>query len=232
MRLPKLYPDLPLPRLGYIVADLIVLFWIAAWVFVGNAVYNAVMTLSIIANGVITTGQKVNDAVNEVQQSLSNVPLAGGGLHDALTPLHRIPAWLIVQGHDELQAIQQLAWILAVIVAGVPLLAALLVFIPWRIRKTSGFRNLDRLLHTPGASSVTATMQVLAARALYTLPYDRLLHYSADPIGEWRAGRHYNLARAVLAEEGLEMRRYLRRLEGLPPVPDLHDLPLIQDDDQ
>jgi hypothetical protein len=232
MRPPKLYPDLPLPRLGYIVADLIILFWIAAWVYVGNTVYNAVMTLSIIANGVITTGQKVNDAVNEVQQSLNNVPLAGGGLHDALTPLHRIPTWLIAQGHDELQAIQQLAWLLAVIVAGLPLLVALLIFIPWRIHKTRGFRNLDRLLHSPGASSVTTTMQVLAARALYTLPYDRLLHYSADPIGEWREGRHYNLARAVLAEEGLEMRRYLRRLEGLPPVPDLHGLPIIKDDEQ
>jgi len=63
---------------------------------------------------------------------------------------------------------------------------------------------------------------VLAARAIYTMPYDRLLAYSPDPISEWREGRYYNLARATMSEEGLDVRRYLRRVEGLAPLPEPH----------
>src|SRR5690349_21251723 len=100
VRPPKLYPDLWWPRLGYIAADTAILLWIAFWLHIGNVVYNAVMTLSIIAYGVIATGQKVNDAVQQIQQAVNNLPAIGSGLRDALNPLHNIPQGLIAQGHS------------------------------------------------------------------------------------------------------------------------------------
>ncbi len=247
-RLPKFYPDLWWPRLGYLLADGMALLWIAVWYHIGSTIYYAVMTLSVIANGVIATGNNVNGALSQLQRDVAGLPLVGSPLRDAIAPLHGIPKALIAQGYDELQAIQHLALLLAVIVAGVPILAAVLNYIPWRVRKTRGFRSLNRLLHRPGANAVSTTMQVLAGRAIYTLPYDRLLAYSPDPIAEWREGRFYNLARATMAEEGLDVRRYLRRMEGLAPLPapdaaasegpqarsDAHgptdDLPIIGDD--
>jgi len=231
IRLPKLYPDLWLPRLGYILADLAVLLWLAVWVNIGLTVYNAVMTLSIIADGVIATGQKLNDVIAQIQQGVSGLVFVGPKLHDALNPLYGIPSALITQGQSELVAIHNLAVLLGSVVAGIPIVITLFRFIPWRVRKTRGFRYLNRLLRTPGATAVTTTMQVLAGRALYTLPYDRLLHYSADPIAEWREGRYYNLARATMAEEGLDVRRYLRRVQGLAPPPEPVDVPTIQDEE-
>ena len=44
-----LYPDLARARLGYVVADVAALLWVAAWLYAGDLVYHAVMTLSVIA---------------------------------------------------------------------------------------------------------------------------------------------------------------------------------------
>lgn len=217
-RLPKLYPDLPLPLLGFLLADALAALWAVAWGVIGDTVYNAVMTLSVIARGVIATGEKLNVVIAQIQQALSGLPLVGPDLSRALAPLYAIPRSLIAQGQSELLAIQHLALLLGVVVAGVPLLAMLFLYIPWRVRTTRGFRALNRMLRRPGARVAAPTMEVLAARALYTLPYDQLLRYSPDPLAEWRDGRHYNLARATMAQEGLDLRRYLRRVErGTPP---------------
>src|SRR5256714_6222352 len=225
-----LYPDLARSRLGYVVADLAAVLWVATWLYAGDLVYHGVMMLSTIANGVITVGQQVNDAVSHVQQAVGRLPLVGPALGDDLNPLHGVPHAVITRGRQELQAIHHLALLLGVVVAGVPLLAMALIYLPLRQRKARGFRSLARIVRQPGANAVSATMQVLAARALYTLPYDRLLRYSRDPIGEWREGRYYNPARAAMAEEGLDVQRYLRRVEGLTVPSEPHNLRTIGDD--
>jgi hypothetical protein len=225
-----LYPDLARSRLGYVVADLAAVLWVAAWLYAGDLVYHGVMTLSAIADGVIAVGQRVNDAVSQVQHAVGSLPLVGPALGNDLNPLHGVPRAVITTGHHELQAIHHLALLLGVVVAGVPLLAVALIYLPLRRRKARGFRSLARMVRQPGANAVAATMQVLAARALYTLPYDRLLRYSRDPIGEWREGRYYNLARAAMAEEGLDVQRYLRRVEGLTVPSEPHHLPTIGDE--
>jgi hypothetical protein len=224
-----LYPDLARSRLGYVVADLAAVLWVATWLYAGDLVYHAVMTLSTIANGVIAVGQQVNDAVSHVQHAVGSLPLVGPALGGDLNPLHGVPHAVVTTGYQGLQAIHHLALLLGVVVAGVPLLAVVLIYLPLRQRKARGFRSLARIVRQPGANAVAATMQVLAARALYTLPYDRLLRYSRDPIGEWREGRYYNLARAAMAEEGLDVQRYLHRVEGLTVPPEPHHLPTIGD---
>jgi hypothetical protein len=232
----KLYPDLMGPRLGYILADTATLLWVVLWLYIGDVVYNAVHTLDGIGNGLVANGNSVDSAVTRLQNEVATLPLVGSNLRGAFDALHGPPKALVQTGHDELRAVAHLATTLGVVVAAIPILIALLNFIPWRVRRTRGFRNLDHMLRQPGAGAVSTTMQVLAGRAIYTLPYDRLLAYSPDPIREWREGRYYNLARATMAEEGLDVRRYLRRVEGLTPLPEPrshkhpHNLPTTGDD--
>ena len=230
----KLYPELPMARLGYVLADLAALLWVILWLYVGDAVYTSLIALQAIGNGLIKNGRAVDNAVSQLQSAVNNLPLIGSNLRDAFGPLHGPPHALIQTGQGELLYVSHLATLLGVVVAAVPILIALLFFIPWRVRRTRDFHNLAYMLHRPGAGSVTTTMQVLAARAIYTLPYDQLLAYSPDPIGEWREGRYYNLARAAMAAEGLDVRRYLRRVEGmggLPPSADEpHNLPTTGDE--
>src|ERR671935_2243586 len=104
-----LYPDLARSRLGYVVADLAALLWVAAWLYAGDLVYHGVMTLSTIADGIIAVGQRVNDAVSQVQHAVGSLPLVGPALGDDLNPLHGIPRAVITTGGQELQAIHHLA---------------------------------------------------------------------------------------------------------------------------
>ncbi len=249
--MPRLYPDLWTPRLGYLLADLAAIVVAVACVLLGLWVYHLVDALRVIGDGVIATGTRLDEATLHVQHSLDAIrlprfgpfgggrtpgfgpvpgvqlprfgPFGGGGLptKGLLSPLDGISRGIVRQGQDDLHAVDTLATVLGVSVGGMPLAVLLLRFVPWRIRKTRGLRSLDRLLHTPGSHDATASMELLAARALYTLPYDVLLHYSKDPIAEWRDGRHHDLAKATMAAEGLDVKRYLRRVErysGPPPL--------------
>ncbi len=49
-------------------------------------------------------------------------------------------------------------------------------------------------------------LQILAARALYTLPYHQLLRYTPNPAADWR--RFVALARAEIEAHGLSVERY------------------------
>jgi len=48
-----------------------------------------------------------------------------------------------------------------------------------------------------------AMQRALAFRALNRLPYPELLEHTADPFGDFAAGRYDRLARAELASVGL-----------------------------
>src|SRR5437763_12444697 len=115
-----LYPDLARSRLGYVVADLAAVLWVAAWLYAGDLVYHAVMTLSSIAGGVITVGQQVNDAVSQVQQAVGSLPLVGPGLRDDLNPLHGVRRAVIATGCQERQGVHHMARVTGVVGSGGP----------------------------------------------------------------------------------------------------------------
>jgi hypothetical protein len=225
IRLPKLYPDRPWPRFGYILADCMALLWIAAWAYIGNALYKAMMALTMIAGDAVAIGHQVDNSVTQLQQSIATLPLVGSQLGAYLTPLHGISQTIIARGHNELEAIQRLAVLIGIVPAGTVALLSLLLYTIWRRYSSRGFRNLDRLLRTPGATAAATTMQVLATRALYALPYGRLLRYTPDPLADWREGRYENLARAAIAAEGLDVRRYPLLQDGPRPGYQPHPVP-------
>ena len=51
-------------------------------------------------------------------------------------------------------------------------------------------------------------LEILAARAIYTMPYNRLLEYSTNPAQDWYLRRFESLARAELERHGLSVERY------------------------
>jgi len=171
-----------------------------------------------LGGGVLSVGQDLQKKVRDLQQTAETLPTIRAGLFQALTPLHSLPHGIIAigrgtvaQGQQELVAIGNLAQLMGGLAAAVPVCLALRRYVPWRLSATRSFRYLDAILRQPGATEVPATMQYLAGRAIYTLPYDRLVHYTRDPIGDWLAGHYHQLARAAMAEEGLDLKRYVAR---------------------
>jgi hypothetical protein len=68
-----------------------------------------------------------------------------------------------------------------------------------------------------GRPELTAQMlEILAGRAIYTLPYNQLLAYSANPAEDWYLRRFEPLARAELERHGLSVDRYFGDQQALP----------------
>lgn len=181
-------------------------------------------TIVDLGSSVVSSGQDLHHKVAELQKTADTLPAVRAGITRAVSPLHSIPQGIVAIGHgavtqgqQELAAIGNLALLMGILAAAVPVCLALWRYLSWRISATQSFHNLDSiLLRQQNATAVATTMQVLAGRALYTLPYERLVQYTPDPIGEWHAGHYYHLARAALAEEGLDLERYLQhQQEGL-----------------
>ncbi|HXN56969.1 MAG TPA: hypothetical protein VN912_00115, partial [Candidatus Angelobacter sp.] len=63
-----------------------------------------------------------------------------------------------------------------------------------------------RALARPGLEP--QMLEILAGRAIYTMPYNRLLEYSRNPAEDWYLHRFEPLARAELERHGLSVERY------------------------
>jgi len=205
----KLYPDLARPRWRTILADLAILACVVGAFALGRAVYRAILTLDAIATATITDGQKAGVAFARVQRDIGSLPLVGPTLHDDLSPVRSIPRDLAATGYREAKAIGHLAALGGIVVVAVPLLILAVTYVPQRVRAVRNWSALDHMLREPDMDA--SAIETLAGRALYTLPYAWLAGYTPDPLGDWRAGRYDNLARAALAQEGLNLTRYLNR---------------------
>src|SRR6202165_639773 len=117
---------------------------------------------------------------------------------------------LISAGRAGSHGIHLLALILAIIVTTVPLVFALAIFLPRRLRLIADMRGihvtLRRALAQPELTS--QMLEILAGRAIYTLPYKRLLASSHNPAQGWYLRRFEPLARAELEQHGLTVERY------------------------
>jgi hypothetical protein len=112
----------------------------------------------------------------------------------------------IVSAGQELEAfVIVVALTLALVLALVPLVPWLFVYLPWRLDRVRRLRAAHRAMRRPGAEPLGAAAvdQILATRALNRLDWGTLLEYTPDPVGDWQAGRFAALARAEHESGGL-----------------------------
>ncbi|GAC1431284.1 MAG: hypothetical protein NVSMB65_04810 [Chloroflexota bacterium] len=206
----RLYPDRMVLRLAYALADLAVLGWACMWAIVGRFVYNTIMALNVIADGITAAGQHLNLLILTLEQGArQNLPVVGDWLGSLVHQLGGSGTPLIGFGQSSLVAIHNLAVALTLVIAGPPLLAGLLTYVPWRWRRTREFASLHIVMRGVTPPLEDEALRILAGRALYSLPFHVLLHYSRNPIAEFAAGDYENLARAAMAQQGLHLDRYL-----------------------
>ena len=89
----------------------------------------------------------------------------------------------------------------------------------WRLRLIGDMRGVHTTLRRALARpELTAQMlEILAGRAIYTMPYQRLLQYSRNPAEDWYSRRFELLARAELESHGLSVERYFGPRPALNP---------------
>jgi hypothetical protein len=216
----KLYPDRFIPAFLRVIGDLIAIGWTIAWAALGWLIYNTVLGLQVIADGITNTGNTFNNWIASFRSAVpGGIPLITQFLLNVADTLHKYSGEpLVSAGHQIHDAILQVAIVLALLVALPPILMVLVPYGFWRWRD---MREIGSALAFVRIASITGRADqaraVLAYRALSTLSFRQLMAASPDPVGDISERRYERLAAAMLKRAGLDASR-------LAP-PDLPELP-------
>jgi hypothetical protein len=210
----RFYPDLLDRRIAWMLADLLALAWTALWVDAGHVVERLFARLDVIAVGVINAGRTFDGWILSFESAVpSGVPYISDFLRQTANAL-KVHSGdpLIASGQAGYQAIHMLALVLGVITAALPIALLALIYLPRRLRLISDMRGIHvtvrRALARPELTP--QMLEILAGRAIYTMPYQELLQYSRNPAEDWYSRRFEPLARAEMARHGLAVERYFR----------------------
>jgi hypothetical protein len=193
----KLYAETAGLRARQLAGDLAVLAWTAAWVAAGLTLYRLVEKLAVPGARVEQAGNSFAGDVAEIQQKVGRLPVVGGQLQDPFGRLAGVGRTLAEAGVAQQEAVHQLALWLGVVVAAVPVIALLLVWLPGRVGwvREAGAAHRLRL---DGAD-----LELFAIRAVANRPLRELHRVSPDPAGDLRAGEFHALADLELRSLGL-----------------------------
>jgi hypothetical protein len=217
----KLYPDRRWPALFRVLADTFVVLWTIAWAYLGFLIYQTVMGLEGIADGIIKTGQTFNGWIDSFKHAVpSGIPYLTQFLINAADALRRYSGdSLISTGNQLHDTILHVAIVLALLIAVPPILLGLLPYGGWRwrdVRETGAALAFVRIASMTGRADQARA--VLAYRAVSTLSFRQLMSASADPVGDLVEHRYDRLANAMLKQAGLDEARLAPTdLPELPP---------------
>ncbi|QUQ62470.1 hypothetical protein [Kutzneria sp. CA-103260] len=198
----KWYADRPSRFLRQVLADLIVLVWAGGWIWLGVQVHDTVERLRGPGDRLVSAGSGLRDVFTSAAASADKLPLVGGSLANALGAGVQAGATLANAGNGEIDTAESLAlWVPVALVLG-PVLFALAIWLPLRIRYARTAAAAKRLARLDGGEDL------LALRALTRLPLRSLARVSGDPAGDWRHGRHKVIRElAALEQTALGLRR-------------------------
>jgi hypothetical protein len=217
----KLYPDRRWPALMRVLADTAVVLWTIVWAYLGFLIYQTVMGLEGIADGIISTGKTFNSWIDSFKHAVpGGIPYLTKFLMDTADALRRYSGDpLISTGHQIHDTILHVAIVLALLIALPPILLMIIPYGGWRWRD---MREVGAALAFVRIASMTGRADqaraVLAYRAVSTLSFRKLMSASADPVGDLAEHRYDRLANAMMKRAGLDPTRLAPSdLPELPP---------------
>ena len=216
----KVYPDRRWPAFLRVLADTVTTTWSIVWAYLGFLIYQTVMGLEVIADGITNTGTTFNSWIASFRRAVpGGIPFLTQFLLDTADALKKYSGdSLVSTGHQIHDAILQTAIVLALLVALPPILLVMVPYLAWRwrdMRETGAALAFVRIASMTGRADQARA--VLAYRAVSTLSFRRLMSASADPVGDIAERRYDRLANEMLKRAGLDPTR-------LAP-PDLPELP-------
>jgi hypothetical protein len=216
----KIYPDRRWPAFLRVLSDTFTFAWTVAWAYLGWLIYQTVMGLEVIADGIKSTGMTFNQWIAAFRKAVpGGIPILTKFLQDTADTLqHYSGNPLVSAGQNIHDAIIRVAIVLALLVALPPILLVLVPYAAWRwrdMRETGAALAFVRIASITGRAD--AARAVLAYRAVSTLSFRQLMSASPDPVGDLVEHRYERLATAMLKRAGLDPTR-------LAP-PDLPELP-------
>jgi hypothetical protein len=176
----RFYSALPGRAAAQAVGDVVLLVWVYLAVRAGQAVHEAVMRLAEPGRRLEDAGRTLGSGLGSAAERAGDLPLVGDQLSGPLRDASGATASLVRAGQDQQDAVAQLALLLAVVVAVVPAVLAVAVWVPrrWRFvrRATAAQRFVDS----------DADLDLFAIRAMAHQPLHGRARITDDPAGAWR----------------------------------------------
>jgi hypothetical protein len=206
----KVYPDRRWPAFLRVLSDTATFVWTVAWAYLGFLIYQTVMGLEVIADGIKNTGMTFNQWIAAFRKAVpGGIPILTKFLQDTADALkHYSGDPLISAGQNIHDAIIKVAITLALLVALPPIILVLVPYVGWRwrdMRETGAALAFVRIASMTGRAD--AARAVLAYRAVSTLSFRQLMSASSDPVGDLVEHRYERLASAMLKRAGLDPTR-------------------------
>ena len=200
----KLFADTPLRRTLQVLADLLFVAWLVLWVWIGTAVHDGTAQLAEPARQTDSAATSMAEQLRDAGGQLGEAPLVGDELAVPFDRAADASDGIAAAGRDTVEAVEQLALLLGLSVALIPILIVSAIHLPlrWRFirQATAGARFID----------ASEDLDLFALRALANQPMHVLGKISDDPAGAWRARDPdvvRRLAALELADAGLRPKR-------------------------
>jgi hypothetical protein len=178
----KLFADAPVRRGLQLTGDVLVVLWVWLWIEVSRRVHEATLRLGSPGERIDASATDLARRLREAGERVAEVPLVGDRAQGPFEGAGGAADGLAGAGRAQVDAVDSLAFWLALSVALIPILLLLVLYLPRRIRfvrrATAGQRFLDS----------RADLDLFALRAMTHQPLHVLARLDDDPAGAWRRG--------------------------------------------
>jgi hypothetical protein len=178
----KLYSDLGAQRARQVVGDLMLVGWIWLCTELGLLVFRITNALGAPGRKAAEAGDGLAGDLRRLSEPIGKVPAMGDQLRSPVDGAAAAAGKLAQAGRDQAQAVEQLAYLLAAVTIGLPVLFALLIWVPRRIRFSRRATAAQKFIDS------AADLDLFALRAMANQPMHRLAKISDDPVAAWREG--------------------------------------------
>ena len=197
----KLYAEVGARRFGQVVGDLMLVAWVWVCVELGRVVFRVTDALGAPGRKAAEAGDGLAGDLRRLSEPIGKVPAVGDQLRAPIDGAAGAAGKLAQAGRDQAHAVEQLAYVLAAVTIGLPVLFAVLIWVPRRIRFARRASAAQRFIDN------AADLDLFALRAMANQPMHKLAKISDDPVAAWRDGDAdviARLARLELRSTGLK----------------------------
>lgn len=202
----KFYADTPGRRILQLVVDLLFVSWLVMWVWIGLVVHDGTMALAGPGRQTDESASAMAGQLRDAGGRLDDVPLVGDEVATPFDKAAEASDGLAAAGRSSVRAVEELALVLGLSIALIPILVVMVFYLPGRVRfvreATAGMKYIDS----------ADDLDLFALRALANQPMRVLAQVSDDPAGDWRRRDPVivrRLAELELKDVGLRPRRGL-----------------------
>lgn len=201
----KLYADRPVRATNQVLGDLLVLGWIALWVWAGFRLHDLVQALAAPGEQAENAGRTLQRSLGDAAGNVGDVPFAGDALRGPFDEGSKAGRDLAEAAQSYQDAVAKLAVLAGVLIAVAPIVIVLALWLPRRLSWIASASAARRLLR----SGDDRAEDLFALRALASRPLPELARTSrrtGDLMEGWRQRDPdvvATLARLELDELGL-----------------------------